>query len=113
MNSLIQYPWPGNIRELQNMLERALILADGRALKPEHFPTLISSRGAAQGEAEEDQAPQHADTPTSLERVRTLEEVEQHYLRSLLPRFGADKAALAKQLGVSLRTLYRKLEQVA
>lgn len=93
------YAFPGNIRELRNLLERAVLLADGEWICPEHLPE--ACRGMKNPPAE----------PTEMStQVRPLEEVEQDYLRWALAIHRGDRAALARALGVSERTLYRKLQ---
>lgn len=89
------YQWPGNIRELRNVLERALLLARGAPLGPEHFPGLCS----------------HAPFERVNETVVDLDRQEQEYVTGVLKKFGGDVKKAAEALGVSQRTLYRKLER--
>jgi len=91
---LMQYDFPGNIRELKNLLERAMLMADGDVLQLD----LASPTVAAEilpGE------------------LISLAEVEQRYVRNALNQLGGDRKALARQLGISERTLYRKLAGTA
>jgi two-component system response regulator HydG len=89
-------PFPGNIRELRNLLERAIILTDGDELRPDHFPRM-SDRGSAPNES----------GPSA--EIQPLDLVERRYLESALARLGGDKDALAIRLGISRRTINRKL----
>ncbi len=98
------YAFPGNIRELRNLLERAVLLTDDRLIRPEHLPSRLAE-GAAVVTVQSD-----ATTPLP---VMTLAEQEQHYLRQLHQQFDGDNRALAARLGISERTLYRKLSQLA
>ncbi|HLE60122.1 MAG TPA: sigma-54 dependent transcriptional regulator, partial [Thermoanaerobaculaceae bacterium] len=93
---LMRYHWPGNIRELRNVLERAVILSGGGSIRPEHLPP-----GFATPRPRWEAAPD--DPPLSLR------EVESRYLVSLLERFGGHHGHVAAALGISERTLYRKL----
>jgi transcriptional regulator with PAS, ATPase and Fis domain len=101
MACLAAYYYPGNIRELRNLLERALLLSDGKLITRAHFPGI-----AAAAEAESDTA------PATFSRLVPLDEMEQHYLRWALGKYRDDKPGLARELGISGRTLYRKLEKL-
>ncbi|MFH1070927.1 MAG: sigma-54 dependent transcriptional regulator, partial [Candidatus Glassbacteria bacterium] len=97
MDLLNSYSWPGNIRELRNVLERALLLARGSQLMPEHFSGLQSVEAAAY----------------ATDRVLDLEDLEKLHIRSVLDRFGGDTKKTAKALNISLATLYRKLKKIS
>ncbi|MBF0624935.1 MAG: sigma-54-dependent Fis family transcriptional regulator [Magnetococcales bacterium] len=104
---LENYPFPGNIRELQNLLERARILGGGRPLRSEHFPELTDVRIP-------DLVPVPDGGPDGLFRVAgivPLERLERDYLRHVVAGHGGGRQDLAERLGVSLRTLARKLER--
>lgn len=101
MRCLEAYAFPGNIRELRNILERALIMTDGKVISAEHLPP--ECRCAAAGMADE---------PVSGTTILSLAEAEQAYLRRVVAQFEGDKRELARRLGVSERTLYRKLQEL-
>jgi two-component system response regulator HydG len=101
MACLAAYRYPGNIRELRNLLERALLLSDGKLITRAHFP------GIAPAAEPTDNRP-----PATFSRLVPLDEMEQHYLRWALGHSRGDKQALARELGISGRTLYRKLEKL-
>jgi DNA-binding NtrC family response regulator len=98
MEVLIRYPWPGNARELANVIERALILCEGRRLVAENLPIGIrrSSPDAI--------AAQGGGRPT-------LEEAERRYILQILEECGGHRQKAATILGISERNLYRKLKQ--
>lgn len=96
--ALADYAFPGNIRELRNLLERALLLADGGEIDLPHLP-LDLQRGCT------DEA-----QPLLPHQPVPLKELEAHYLARLVKQTSLDRAALAQALGISERTLYRKLK---
>jgi DNA-binding NtrC family response regulator len=90
------YAWPGNIRELRNTLERAVILCGGGLIEPEHLPAEIATGG---GESA------YLKLPYGL----PLREIEKEYILSSLTRLQNNKARTAQALGISEKTLYNKL----
>jgi NtrC-family two-component system response regulator AlgB len=91
--ALLGYRWPGNIRELRNTIERAVILWPAEIIEPEAFPTHISSRSAAR-------APE-------IGGDFSLEEIEREHIRRVLARSGTLERA-AEVLGIDASTLWRK-----
>jgi DNA-binding NtrC family response regulator len=98
LSHLKVHSWPGNIRELRNTLERAVVLCDGSWITKEHLP--LDFDGLRQ------QAPTFQ-LPFGL----TLDEVEKEYLLKTLARNGNNKARTADLLGISEKTLYNKLHR--
>ncbi len=93
LEALARYPWPGNIRELRNVLERSLLLADGATLRPSRF---IVARGARP-------------SPTPTDEPLPLEEVERRHILRTLDQFGGRRDRTAVALGISVATLRRRL----
>jgi two-component system response regulator AtoC len=91
---LLAAPWPGNVRQLANALERAAILCDGAEIRPEHLEVGAWSPAA--------EAPAGA---------RTLEDVERAAIEEALAAVGGNRRAAAGRLGIGLRTLYDKLKR--
>jgi DNA-binding NtrC family response regulator len=92
------YSWPGNVRELQNVVERALILAEGEKVTVDDLPGNLR-----QGQT----------TTTRLTAQRpTLVELEKTYISQLLEEYGGHRASVAEILGISERTLYRKIKEL-
>ncbi|HET6923736.1 MAG TPA: sigma-54 dependent transcriptional regulator [Anaeromyxobacteraceae bacterium] len=94
------HAWPGNIRELRNVLERAMILVEGDLIGVEQLPPELGPG-----------PPEAANLRVPLDL--TLDEVERRYLLASLRRLGGNKARTAEALGVSEKTLYNKLNRYA
>lgn len=105
LSKIYDYPFPGNVRELQNAMERAVTFCEGKEIKPEHLPERIQQ--ASQLNHERDAAATDEGRPTSL---RPLSDVQRDYVRYVLRETGGNKRKAAEILGVTRRTLYRWLE---
>ncbi len=106
---LLEHQWDGNVRELANVMEHAYIIAGGGPILPEHLPHTVSqprphspSLNLAQGTMP---TPGHA-------AARTLEEIEMEHLLRVLEKHGGSKTAAATELGISLKTMYNKLNRL-
>jgi DNA-binding NtrC family response regulator len=97
MRILMSLPWKGNIRELDNVLERAMILGDGEWIKPADLP---GQRDGADEFSTEDNL------------TRAVELYEKAHIERTLGKTAGDKIRAAELLGLSLSTLYRKLEKL-
>jgi DNA-binding NtrC family response regulator len=102
MRILEQHAWPGNIRELRNVIERATILAPGPLIETKHLPPTL---------LDEPHAP--AETPqVSLQPGTTVEEAERRLIMMTLAHTGDNKTRAAEILGISLKTLHNKLNKL-
>ncbi|MGE5177143.1 MAG: sigma-54-dependent transcriptional regulator [Hyphomicrobiales bacterium] len=99
MRVLSRYHWPGNVREIQNVIERALILCDGEMILPEHLPMGV-------------RVPAARDLPTDGASRPTLAEAERRYIRTILEECHGHRQKAARVLGISERNLYRKLKEL-
>ncbi|WP_018621507.1 sigma-54-dependent transcriptional regulator [Spirosoma luteum] len=91
---LMGYSWKGNIRELKNVIERAVILNDGPQLLPEHLPLDVQSSATL-----------------TNGRAFDLAQVEKKHIAQILRHTNGNKTETARLLGIGLSTLYRKVDQ--
>jgi len=103
---LQQAAWPGNIRELRNVIERACILSEGRVLSERDLAQAMSPATAATAPASD---AGEASTPPSATLLSTA---QREQIERVLREVGGNKAKAAKLLGVSRRSLYRWLERL-
>jgi two-component system response regulator HydG len=116
LECLKSYAFPGNIRELQNLLERARILATGNKLKRKHFPGICAEADNNRNtDSHSKPEPPNDSTGTgfNIDDIQPLGDVEQQYLHYVLKTFSGKRADLARKLGVSLRTLTRKISYLS
>lgn len=101
LRCLAAYAWPGNVRELKNVLERAAILAtDNQPLSPDDLPPEFQlDVSSASGQ------------PLTDPANRSLRAVERRHIRQVLTDTGGNKTEAARQLGIGLTTLYRKVQE--
>jgi DNA-binding NtrC family response regulator len=96
MTRMHKHPWPGNIRELQHSIERAVILSNSSVLQPEDFNfTPVTAK---------------EDGQLSLEQYN-LEEVEKLLIRKVLKKYNGNITQAASELGLTRSSLYRRLEK--
>lgn len=96
LERLKSYHWPGNVRELRHVIQRALIMTDPGAAEielPKQFDSPFGAQSSQQG----------------LEAGRSIREVERELIERTLAHFEGDKKAAAETLGISLNTLYNRL----
>ena len=97
LERLLRYPWPGNIRELRNVLERAMIMARGAPkIESEHLPGEVRD---ASGAGVEHHVP------------HTLDEVERVHIERTLRAHDSNRTRAAKELGISRATLIKKIKE--
>jgi DNA-binding NtrC family response regulator len=101
------YAWPGNVRELLNVIERALIVVRGSVVLPEHLPAHFASVAAESAMP----AGATATPPVTSDFDLTIEAAERDQIRKALEAAGGKRMEAARLLGLSRRTLYRKLDK--
>ena len=112
LSALSRYPWPGNVRELRNVLERALVLCPGAELRLDELRGILEPPPPTPSSALPRPAPAPSPPPPSDGEDRSLEELERAHIQRVLQETDGNKTLAAKRLGLSLRTLYRRLEKL-
>lgn len=100
LERLIDYAWPGNVRELENVIERAAVLSRNDALTETDLPEHISSASPS------------SSSQLAFDIGTPLDEIELRVIRETLRHAKGDKSLAAQLLGISTRTIYRKLDGV-
>ena len=106
---LARHDWPGNIRELRNVLEQATLMTDDASLGAAHFAPLRAAAGNAPRRAALAVSPPTAVPDRPLPLPQAVAELEARLIRQALQHTGGNKLAAAKLLGISRATLYQKL----
>jgi two-component system response regulator HydG len=101
MDRMVRYDWPGNVRELMNAIERSVILCRGEYISDLDFPLSVREAVAPEPESVVEELP--ADLP--------LEEVEKVSILKTLESAGGNKSEAARRLGITRRTLHKKLKK--
>lgn len=118
---LMRHDWPGNVRQLQNVLFRAAVLCDGDALTAQDFPQIMSqieTRRTEHTEPQEDQSKErHEDAGgiTLFEgsgHIRQLADIEADVIRLAIGHYRGRMTEVARRLGIGRSTLYRKLSEL-
>ncbi|OFW07712.1 MAG: hypothetical protein A3H96_02785 [Acidobacteria bacterium RIFCSPLOWO2_02_FULL_67_36] len=97
---LTRYGWPGNVRQLINVIEQVVVLCDEDTITPERLPPMV--RAPAQSGAPR----LHGDAP-----IVPLRDVERQYIEFAIKQFGGHRANAARALGIGERSLYRRLSE--
>jgi DNA-binding NtrC family response regulator len=104
---LLEHEWPGNVREMANVMEHSFIISGGGRILPEHLPHHLRAGNAR---------PTLNIAPETIKALgggpaRTLREMEMEYVLSVLHKHNGNKGVAANELGISLKTMYNKLNQ--
>jgi len=90
-DKLIAHSWEGNIRELQNAIEKAVIMCDGDMVAPDHIELHAATRPVTE--------------------AQTLEEMERQTIANAIAQCGGNLSQVAQQLGITRQTLYNKIKR--
>jgi DNA-binding NtrC family response regulator len=112
IDTLLEYHWRGNVRELANVMEHAWILAGGGPISTEHLPQVVrqGAGGAATISFPRPAASGLAAAPMES-APKTLKEIEMDHILRVLAKHNGNKPAAAAELGIVVKTLYNKLNQ--
>ncbi|MFE9084793.1 sigma-54-dependent transcriptional regulator [Brevundimonas sp. NPDC003935] len=118
------YDWPGNVRQLENSIYRALVLADAPLLQPHDFPAIsgiamplnpVVSHERAEVPVNDAGGEAQADSPVRIidarGHVRTLEEIERDLIQHAIEVYSGHMSEIARRLGIGRSTLYRKVRE--
>ena len=115
LRALVNYEWSGNVRELENAIERAVIIASGRQIELEDLPGTISGKAfEIDARAREERAlaaSQGRSIGIELALPSAMNEVEESVIKATLDYTDGDKSRAARLLNIGRKTLYRKLNQ--
>ncbi|NIZ46349.1 sigma-54 dependent transcriptional regulator [Entomospira nematocerorum] len=95
VSMLHEFNWPGNVRQLRNCIESAVVMCDGELIKKEHLPIYVESQPYRK---------------FCIDEEISLSRMERHYIDFILERYDGNKSHAAKKLGISRKTLQRKLQ---
>lgn len=113
MELLVSYDWPGNVRQLQNVLFRAAVLCEGDALTIGDFPQ-VASKTAPRSLPDAANANQEAGVTLYLSdgHMRPLDDIEADIIRLAIGHYRGRMTEVARRLGIGRSTLYRKLAEL-
>lgn len=115
LRALVNYEWSGNVRELENAIERAVIIASGRQIELDDLPEAISKKAFefyAQARQERVRAASEGSSiGIEIELPSAMEEIEKQVIEATLDYTNGDKSRASRLLNIGRKTLYRKLEQ--
>jgi PAS domain S-box-containing protein len=96
LRTLLTHDYPGNVRELENIIEHAFVLCHGGMIQPEHLPEYLRP----------------AEPAPAAPSAKTLRDLEAHLIYETMRRHGWNRLATAKELGIHKTTLWRKMKQL-
>lgn len=127
LDMLKKFDWPGNVRQLENMIFRAVILSDGHLLQPQDFPQISglsptipaqeiaglkqNTMGAGQNTGDADQSETDISILDRSGHLRSLEAIERDLIQFAIDTYSGHMSEIARRLGIGRSTLYRKVRE--
>ncbi|HWL25720.1 MAG TPA: helix-turn-helix domain-containing protein, partial [Ureibacillus sp.] len=111
VNELIQYDWPGNIRELRNVIERLVVFATDGVIKREYLPFNTNNTSIENNPEIEWSIPKESDH-TILSLQEEMDKHEKEVIKRALQILDGNKVECAKQLGITRTTLYNRMKRL-
>lgn len=119
---LKSFEWPGNVRQLENTIFRAMILSDGNTLQPQDFPQISGLAPIIKVQSEDSISALTKGTSSSVEEslvsimdrdghLRTLEDIERDLIEFAIENYSGHMSEVARRLGIGRSTLYRKVRE--
>ena len=103
MQALLRHPWKGEVRELENIVERAVIFCDNNMITLEHLPEALRPAGGVGA----------FQLPKKEQSLRdAVKDFERRYITEVLTSNGGNKESAAQALSISLSSLYRKMDEL-
>jgi transcriptional regulator with PAS, ATPase and Fis domain len=99
IEAMVRYSWPGNIRQLINVIEQVVVLVDEDILTPMHLPPQVRAQGGS------------GSPRATGSTIVPLKDVERQYIEFVITQFDGHRAHAARALGIGERSLYRKLNE--
>ena len=120
LDMLRSYDWPGNVRQLENAIFRAMILSDGKQLKPQDFPQISGTLPDIAGLSGQSELALAAAASVDMGGVsvvdpeghlRRLEDIERDLIQFAIETYSGHMSEVARRLGIGRSTLYRKVRE--
>jgi DNA-binding NtrC family response regulator len=115
LSMLLGYDWPGNVRQLENAVFRAIVLSDGGTLKPEDFPQISGMNAQLYTSSVARPAAEPVEQPVTITdetgELRTLEAIERDLIQFAIDHYSGHMSEVARRLGIGRSTLYRKVRE--
>ncbi|MBN1916284.1 MAG: sigma-54-dependent Fis family transcriptional regulator [Verrucomicrobia bacterium] len=110
LRALVRYPWQGNVRELENVIENVVVLNNDTAVKPDHLPERIRTYTPPEGEADNEIVVEVERIKAEMDAILPMAEVEKRAIANALQVTKGNIPAAAKKLKLGQATIYRKIK---